>query len=469
MNTVPGHDNVLWNNMDEVIESSYDGIYITDGNANTLRINKAYERITGLKREEMLGKNMIDLVKEKYISKSSTLLVLENGKINTIQQNFKTGKKALVTSTPIFDGDGKIALVVTNVRDITELYELKEELEAKERLAQKYYMEIEQMRLQLLENEDIIAEDAKMLHVIQIARRVALMDTTVLMLGETGVGKEELAKLIYRNSGRKNKQYIKINCGAIPENLIEAELFGYEKGSFTGANKEGKIGLFEVADGGTLFLDEVGELSPAMQVKLLRALQEHEIKRIGGINPIKVDVRIIAATNRNLEEMVRNKSFREDLYYRLNVVPLTIPPLRERQQDIIPLIQFFLTQINNKYHLKKIFSADVLKCLYEYEWPGNVRELKNIVERVVVMSGDDKIVREDLPKQIVCSVEEKCITLSDEIIPLRVAVSKIEDQLIKRAFERYGNVRDAAKALEIDAATFVRKRQKHGKQDVLQE
>lgn len=469
MNAMLGHDDVLWNNMDEVIESSYDGIYITDGNANTLRINKAYERITGLKREEMLGKNMVDLVKEQYISKSSTLLVLENRKINTIQQNFKTGKKALVTSTPIFDDDGKIALVVTNVRDITELYELKEELEAKERLAQKYYLEIEQMRLQLLENEDIIAEDMKMLHVIQIARRVALMDTTVLMLGETGVGKEELAKLIYRNSSRKNKQYIKINCGAIPENLIEAELYGYEKGSFTGANKEGKIGLFEVADGGTLFLDEVGELSPAMQVKLLRVLQEHEIKRIGGVNPIKVDVRIIAATNRNLEEMVKNKSFRADLYYRLNVVPLTIPPLRERQQDIIPLIRYFLAQINDKYHLKKSFSPDTLKCLYEYEWPGNVRELKNIVERVVVMSGEDKIGREDLPKQIVCSVEEKCVTLSDEIIPLKAAVSKVEDQLIKRAFERYGNVRDAARALGIDAATFVRKRQKHGKQGALQE
>ncbi len=460
----------IWDNMDEVIESSYDGIYITDGNANTLRINKAYERITGLKREEMIGRNMVDLVNEKYVSKSATLLVLENRSVNTIQQNFKTGKKALVTGTPIFSDDGRITMVVTNVRDITELYELKEELEKKDRLAQKYYLEIEQMRLQhLADSEDIIAEDMKMLRVIQIARRVALMDTTVLLLGETGVGKEELAKLIYRNSSRKNKQFIKINCGAIPESLIEAELYGYEKGAFTGANREGKIGLFEVADGGTLFLDEVGELSPSMQVKLLRVLQEHEIKRIGGINPIKVDVRIIAATNRNLEEMVKSKGFREDLYYRLNVVPLTVPPLRERRQDIIPLIRYFLTQINEKYHLKKSFSASTMKCLYEYEWPGNVRELKNIVERVIVMSGEDMISREDLPKQIACSVEEKCITLSDEIIPLRVAVSKVEDQLIKRAFERYGNVRDAAKALEIDAATLVRKRQKHSKQGVLQE
>lgn len=450
----------IWSRIDDVIESSYDGIYITDGEANTLRVNKAYERITGLKREEIIGKNMAVLVKEGFISQSATLLVLQNKRINTIQQNFKTGKKALVTSTPIFDNNGKITMVVTNVRDITELYELKGELEEKERLAKKYYLELQQIRMQLQNSEEIIAEDIKMLQIIQIAKKVALTDTTVILLGETGVGKEEVAKLIYRNSLRKNKQFISINCGAMPENLIELEMFGYEKGSFTGASKEGKMGLFEVADGGTVFLDEIGELSPAVQAKLLRVLQEHEIKRIGGLSSIKVDVRIIAATNRNLEEMVKQNKFRKDLYYRLNVVPITIPPLRERQQDIFPMIRYFLAEINNKYNLNKSFGPEALKYLYEYDWPGNVRELKNIIERVIVMSPEDIITKVDLPKQIQSVVEEKNVMLSDELVTLKDAVNKVEVQLINKAYERYGNVRAAAKALNIDPATFVRKRKK---------
>lgn len=453
----------IWSKIDDVIESSYDGIYITDGDANTLRVNKAYERITGLKRNEIIGKNMADMVKEGFISQSATLLVLRNKRINTIQQNFKTGKKALVTSTPIFDNNGKISMVVTNVRDITELYELKEELEEKERLAKKYYLELQQIRMQLQNSEEIIAEDIKMLQIIQIAKKVALTDTTVILLGETGVGKEEVAKLIYRNSLRKNKQFISINCGAMPENLIELEMFGYEKGSFTGASKEGKMGLFEVADGGTVFLDEIGELSPAVQAKLLRVLQEHEIKRIGGLSSIKVDVRIVAATNRNLEEMVKQNKFRKDLYYRLNVVPITIPPLRERRQDIFPMIRYFLAEINNKYNLKKSFGAEALKYLYEYDWPGNVRELKNIVERVIVMSPEDIITKDDLPKQIQSAVEEKSFMLSDEILTLKDAVTKVEVQLLNKAYEKYGNVRAAAKALDIDPATFVRKRKRYSK------
>ncbi len=450
----------IWSKMDDVIESSYDGIYITDGEAVTLRVNKAYERITGLKREEIIGRKTEDLVREGYLSESATVLVLRNKKTNTIQQSFKTGKKALVTSTPIFDSEGSITMVVTNVRDITELYELKEELEEKERLANKYYLEIQEIRKQLLDSEDIIAEDMKMLQVMQTAKKVAPTDVTVILLGETGVGKEEIAKLIYKNGLRKDKPFISINCGAMPESLIEMEMFGYEKGSFTGASETGKIGLFEVADGGTVFLDEVGELSLAVQIKLLRVLQEHEIKRIGGSKPVKVDVRIIAATNRNLEELVRQKKFREDLYYRLNVVPITIPPLRERKQDIIPLLRHFLAEVNNKYKLRKGFGADALKYLYEYDWPGNVRELKNIVERVFVMSAGNIIGKDDLPQHIQHSMSDIRVPYIEDILPLRAAVNRIEEQLIEKAYDKYGNVREAAKALEIDAATYVRKRKK---------
>lgn len=447
--------------INDILNSSYDGIYITDGEANTIMVNKAYERITGIKIDELIGRNMNDLVKEGYISKSATLLVLRDGKTNTIEQNFKTGKKALVTATPVFNNDGDITMVVTNVRDTTELYELKEKLDEKENLTMKYSIELEAMKIELLKNNDLIAMDKKMLDIIQMAIRVAPIDTTVLITGETGVGKEEIAKLIYRNSNRESKQFIKINCGSIPKTLIEAELFGYEKGAFTGANKDGKMGLFEVADGGTIFLDEIGELPLDMQVKLLRVLQDGQFTKIGGINEITVDVRILAATNRNLEEMVKEKVFREDLYYRLNIVPITIPPLRDRRDDIIPIIHYFLNKLNKKYNYKKTISSEALKSLYSFEWRGNVRELRNIIERIVVMSESDTIGKDDLPKAILAWDSEQNVINESEIVPLKQALGNVEKHLLKIAFNKYGNVRDAAKALEIDPATFVRKRQKY--------
>lgn len=448
--------------LDSIIECSYDGIYITDGEANTIKVNNAYERITGLKKADVLGKNMKDLEKEGFISQSATVLVLKNRETTTIQQEFNTGVKVLVSSNPIFNKDGKVIMVVTNVRDVTQLYELKEQLQRNKEITRKYVSEIEEMRTQLLNTSEIVAEDHKTIEIIQLANRIAKVDTTILMLGETGAGKDQIAKHIHKVSNRCKKQFIKVNCGAVPTSLIESEFFGYEKGAFTGANKEGKIGLFELASGGTIFLDEVGELPMDMQVKLLRVLQEMEVVRIGGTKPIKIDVRVLAATNRDLEEMIKKKQFREDLYYRLNVVPLYIPPLRERKQDILPLINLFLTQLNKKYSFNKVFASDALNCLYEYNWPGNVRELKNIVERVVIMSEEDKIKRSDLPKNIIGS-NGMVVTLNtfEEGINLKETLDSIEEKLIKKAYDKYGNVRAAAKSLGIDASTFVRKRQKY--------
>lgn len=451
----------------DIIECSYDGIYITDGEANTIFLNRAYEKITGMKKKEMLGKNMKYLEKNGCISKSCTLIVLKCKKSITIQQSFKTGKKVLVSSSPIFDENGNITIVVTNVRDITELYELKEQLEKNKELTKKYYSQVEAMRNQLLNFSDIIAEDDKMLSILEVAKKVAKVDTTVLLLGETGVGKEVIAKYIHKNSKRSDKSFIKINCGAIPENLIESELFGYERGAFTGANKDGKIGLFELADTGTIFLDEVGELPLDMQVKLLRVLQEGEIKRVGGIKNIKVDVRIIAATNRNLEEMVKKKVFREDLYYRLNVIPIIILPLRERKLDIEPLIKHFLYMFNKKYDFNKQITSGAVDSLKKYDWPGNVRELKNIIERVVIMSHGDKILRSDLPIKEVWSSSQQ-IGIESRNITLKEAVENLEKNLIESAFEECGNVRAAAKELGIDASTLVRKRKKYNNKSMLQ-
>ena len=447
--------------LESIIESSYDGIYITDGNAKTIKINKAYERITGLNRYDMIGKYMQDLVDDQVLSESVTLLVLKRRKVTTISQEFKTGKKALVTGNPIFDNKNQITMVVTNVRDVTELADLRTELNKNRELALKYYSTIEELKLQMAKSEHLVVEDENNMRVLELAQRIARVDTTVLILGETGVGKEEIAKLIHRNSLRKEGPFVKINCGAIPANLIESELFGYEKGAFTGASNEGKIGLFEVAEGGTLLLDEIGELPFSMQVKLLRVLQEQEIKRIGGTKSIKIDVRILAATNQDLEQMVHNGSFRGDLYYRLNVIPITILPLRDRKKDILPLAFLFIDQFNKKYHMNKSLTYSANSCLLNYEWPGNVRELKNIIERVVVTAKSDEITDDDMPDKIQCKSDSKMMMEPDQIVPLKQALNHVEQRLINRAFNEYGNVRDAAKALGIDASTFVRKRQKY--------
>jgi len=459
-------NNLTCTELDSIIEASFDGIYITDGKANTLKINKSYETITGLKRKGMINRNMYELEKEGYISRSATLMVLKNRKSNTIEQEFSTGKKVLVSSNPIFDAKGNISMVVTNVRDITELYELQDQLAKTMKLTEKYYSEIEAMRIQYLNLTDMIAKDKIMLDLLEVAKRVANVDTTVLILGETGVGKEEIAKFLFKNSMRRDKNFIKINCGAIPQNLIESELFGYVKGAFTGANKEGKMGLFEVADGGTVFLDEIGELPLDIQVKLLNVLQEGEVERVGAVKPIKIDVRVLAATNRNLEDMTKDKTFRADLYYRLNVVPLTVPPLRERREDIIPLVQYFLSQLNHKYNFEKTFTIEALNTIYNYSWPGNVRELKNIVERVIVMSSSNKIFQSDLPIKSSPNVFGENIQGEDKC-NLKEAVEKVEAKLISKAFDNAGNVRDAAKILGIDASTFVRKRKRYLEKDML--
>lgn len=458
--------------LNAIIEHSFDGIFITDKNANVLRINHAYEDITGLKSEDVLGKNMADLVKGKLISHSGSLIVARTKKPVTLQQRFRSGKEALVTSSPIFDKNGTLIMIVTNVRDLTEIYNLKEIVQEKTDAMERLRLELAHIQNPAAEQE-VIAKDETTLAAMLLANRVAPMDTTVILLGETGVGKEVMARYIYQHSHRVKNSFIKVNCGAIPESLIESELFGYESGAFTGANRSGKIGLFELANKGTLFLDEIGELPKDMQVKLLRALQEQEIMRVGGTKPVKINVRVIAATNRNLEEMVKSGEFREDLYYRLTVFPISIPPLRLRKKDITPLALSFLTKLNQKYNFKKYFSAISIQLLNEYNWPGNIRELKNIVERAIIISSADEIRPEDLhllhQNQPVIMLEEKNIDMkkteigSDIQFPidLQDILTRTEYHYLTAAYKKYGNVRDAAHALGITPSTFVRKRKKY--------
>lgn len=487
------HQFDMW--LDAVIEHSFDGIYITDGNAKTLKANKAYETITGLKKSEVVGYNMADLKNRGIVSESGSLIAIKEKRPVTIHQVFKTGKKALITSSPIFDENGQVIMVVTNVRDLTELYSLREEVEKTKAEELRLKRELSHVYGKVSSNENIIAQDRHSLQAFMMAGKVAPLDTTVMLLGETGVGKEVFAKYIYSGSRRKNESFIKVNCGAIPENLIESELFGYEKGAFTGADKNGKIGLFEAANHGTIFLDEVGELPLRMQVKLLRVLQEKEIERIGSSKPVKVDVRIIAATNRNLEEMVAQKLFREDLYYRLMVFPITIPPLRQRTEDILPLADFFLRELNGKYGLKKQFCEDACDMMKTYHWPGNIRELRNIVERAVIISTDQVIVPQNLPiyhmntdnvinqqlnkdhtnafsnsmdlnrlqynrdsENILDNID---LNKLSDTIDLKSAIEQLELKYIHAAYEKYGNVRDAADSLGMTSSTFVRKRKRY--------
>ncbi len=448
----------LTKKLDTVLESSYDGIYITDGNAVTTRVNKAYERITGIRSEEILGKHVNVLVERGIISKACSTVVQRTRDVVTMHQKLSSGKILLVTGTPIFDDHDEIEMIVTNVRDITELLRLREELYERDQKMDMYNTKLESLRKTLNEKKDLYSRDAKMGRLLESASRVASHETTVLITGETGVGKERMAEFIHQNSQRAQKKLISVNCGAIPDTLIESALFGYESGAFTGAKAGGKVGLFEEASGGTIFLDEIGELPYNMQAKLLRVLQEQEIQRVGSVDTIKINARIITATNKDLLQMSEQGHFRKDLLYRLNIIPVHIPPLRERKADIIPLINEFLSALNNEYDENKKLSKEAYEKLYNYNWPGNIRELKNVIERVFVMCQDDTIEANELPIEVEVYYDEHIIS---PLGSLKDAVANLESQMIKRAFEEFGNVRGAAKALGIDASTFVRKRKKY--------
>ncbi len=308
----------------------------------------------------------------------------------------------------------------------------------------------------------IIAYSIEMGKVLQVATKVAQVTSTVMILGESGVGKEVVARFVHNASLRRGGPFVTINCGAIPPNLLESELFGYEAGAFTGAKRQGKPGMIETASSGTLFLDEISDLPLDLQVKLLQVIQERRLTRVGGIQPIEVDIRIIAATNRDLAKMVERGEFRADLFYRLNVVPIVIPPLRSRRDDIIPLIYHFLAKHNNTHRYNKTISRETREVLTQYSWPGNVRELENLIERLVVTVEGDEIGVEDLPQYIKerdVSCNSKVIV--EGVIPLREAVEEVERQLIKHAQEEHETTYEIAEALGVNQSTVVRKLKKY--------
>lgn len=463
-----------------VMQSAHDGIVITDGLGVILRVNRAAENILGRATQELIGKNVRELIEWGLIDQSATLETLSTHKPASLKNTPSSGKEYVATAIPVFNQDGTIQRVVTNIRDITELTKLKVALEDTKAQAAELSTNQALMRSQHMLAHGIVSESPQMLQVIDLALKTAQFDATVLILGESGVGKELIAKLIHSASQRnKNGEFIKVNCGAIPRELLESEFFGYESGAFTGARKEGKPGYFESAHEGTLFLDEIGELPLDLQVKLLRVIQERELVRLGDTKPRKVDVRIIAATNRELERMVAQGTFREDLFYRLNVLPINIPPLRSRPEDIPALLTAFLEKYSRKYGRGKMFAGDSLALLSRYSWPGNVRELENVVERLVITADDHVILPQHLPLQVLnCEpsmVANNQVIASHQVVvnhqvgqdhegelrTLQAVMDQVEKEMIIKALNIYGSTYRAAKVLGVSQSTIVRKAKKY--------
>jgi len=438
-----------------------DGICLVNSSGVVISINKGYTEITGIQESEIVGKHLSFLLEKGYFTTEvSTKVIEKKKKISLLSTILRNNKKVLITGNPIFDKDGRVVQVLTVMRDLTELLKLKEKLEKAEKESEKYLNELNYFRNKHIVFSGMIGENVQMKKIRELINYVAGTDSTILITGETGSGKEVVAREIYSRSNRKDAPYIKVNCAAIPDTLMESELFGYEKGAFTGAQNKEKIGMFEAANRGTILLDEISEIPLNLQAKLLRVLQEKEIMRVGGTKTIKLDVRVIATANKDLFQLVQRGLFREDLYYRLNVVPIRIPPLRDRKDDIALLAYNFLEKFNIKYGKKKVLDSSALHALESYDWPGNVRELENVIERLVVIDDNSYITFNNIMSVIGKNITS--VDLSNRSQTLSDAVKTLEKEMIQRALDTYGSTYKAARALGITQPTVFRKARAYG-------
>jgi len=451
--------------LETVINSSADGIWVYDGDGNVVTVNKAALDVDKIERDDVMGKSMFELSKSGIFDRSVVLEVFETRhQVTILSKALKTGRTLLITGTPILDDRGDISLVIVNMRDMTQLNEIRDQLEQTRLVSEKYKDELAELSLFELSRQNIIAENEAMRQLLRMAVKIAKMEASnILLLGESGTGKGLLAKFIHQNSKRYRKPFIQINCAALPENLLEAELFGYEKGAFTGAKEGGKAGLFELADKGTLFLDEIGDLPFSVQAKLLKYLDDYKIMRLGGTRSIKIDCVVIAATNRDLESLTKEKKFREDLFYRLNTFTMKIPPLRKRAEDIFEMVHYYLEKYNKQYGLKRRISAKAMRVLQSYEFPGNVRELKNILKMAAVLSDTD-LIDETIVRNLEGKTELSAFTSFEDrnIAGLAGEVQAFERQILQRAMSRYRTTRQLARHLKVSQPTIVRKLKKYG-------
>ncbi|HVN96988.1 MAG TPA: sigma 54-interacting transcriptional regulator [Syntrophorhabdaceae bacterium] len=430
-----------------------DGIVVADPSSRVVLANSSMPRVTGLKRGVVVGQRMSDLLKKKVVSASAVVRVIAEGVPCTLRSLTMAGKENLVTARPVFDGRGNLEWIVCGIKDVSEL-----------RAAS--VMGSKSAQTEGTRWTSIIAENKQMQDVVRLANLVAHAESNVLIDGETGVGKELVARLIYERgrSKRRNGAFVKVNCAAIPASLFESELFGYERGAFTGALSTGRGGLIEMADNGVLFLDEIGDLPSELQGKLLHVIEDQQFMHVGGRSVKTVKVRIIAATNRDLRQLTNAGGFRQDLYYRIATIPIRIPPLRERPEDIRALVTHYMEKLSRRYVTKKSLAGDLSSFLLKYQWPGNVRELSNVLEYLFLTVGGPLLGVGDLPPEYSpLARPETSLTQQvgasgyQQFRSLKSMVKEYELGLIMGVMKRATCYEEAAKHLGISFATLNRR------------
>lgn len=438
------------NDLFSIIEAIHDNVAIVD-NTGTMRwVSSCFERTYNVRREDIIGRTTYELEAQKVFSPSVAALVLQTRRVVTLTESTREGQYNIVTGIPVYDDNGEVCLVVSFSVDM--------------RYSLALYAEYEKIVTLVRDTATpagetipgVVAVSSGMQEVLGTVAKVSGVDISLLITGESGVGKNVIARLVHQLGHRRDGPFVEINCAGIPESLLESELFGYEGGAFTGAQAQGKQGRIALAHNGTLFLDEIGELSLALQAKLLQVIQEKQIVKLGGVQPSYIDFRLVTATNQNLEALVEKKRFRSDLFFRLNVMPICIAPLRERPEDILPLCRTILDKMSLRYGMRKQLSPAVEKQLLAYQWPGNIRELNNVLERMLVVAEGTLIQENDLPAHI-----RACQTLFSPESTLQEAMENLERHMVMSAYRQHGTTVATAKALGISQPSAVRKIRKY--------
>lgn len=444
----------------QVLEAMTDGVWVCDREARLVWVNSACEKLNDIVRQEVCGKTVDQLLGQGNYDHDVTREVMATRKPSAIIQKVRSNRTLLVHGVPVFDEQGEISLVVGTERDMTELNGLRDQLDQSHGIQQKIQSELIALSLERYGADNLVARSEQMQKVLDTCIRIANFDSTVLLTGETGTGKSVIAGFIHKSSERKDKAFLSLNCGAIPEGLVEAELFGYVDGAFSGSKKGGKPGLIEAADGGTLLLDEVDAFSKDLQVKLLTFLDTQSFIRVGDTKVRQVNVRLIVATNQDLAQKVAEGTFREDLLYRLNVLPIELPPLRDRPDDIPALASTVLKRLSDRYGQERVLSPHALDLLCRYHYPGNIRELENILERVFVMASDTRIEVDDLPAQLTSGLYVDHDTTQNR--SFRKALEDVEYRYLRSACEQHSRQVDVARELGVSQPTVTRLLKKHG-------
>jgi PAS domain S-box-containing protein len=432
--------------LNDIFESSFDEIFVTDQHGVVIRVNSICEKNYRMSAEEIIGQHVEDLQKKGIFYPSATLQVIETKRPVELLQHTKYGRYLHVQARPVFDIEGNLKRVISYSRDLTELNRLSQKINEIEKELQVYKKEAREP----VPIEGFITKSESMQNILTFVQKIAKVDSTVLILGETGVGKSKIVQKLHQLSDRSSQPLNEINCAALPDHLVESELFGYKAGSFTGALRGGKKGLIEASDKGILFLDEVAELPLHIQGKLLQVLQEKKIRPIGSEFTIPIDVRFIAATNKDLKKMVEEGTFRKDLFYRLNVIPIHIPPLRERKEDILPLVYHFIEYFNGLYNRDIKFSPKVLEAFLDYKWEGNIRELENMIERLVVTT-DEVVTLKELPSYM----KQNRVVSAGRSLP--EILEEVERTVVLDAYEKYQSSYKVAEELGISQSAATRK------------